>query len=66
MNDTEHAFPLPEPEQHKLDEIKEEIVHPFSTRMRRVIETNAWTATAIATAAGLVCGLAWGRHGHTT
>jgi ElaB/YqjD/DUF883 family membrane-anchored ribosome-binding protein len=63
MNEIEHAFPLPELELHKLDEVKEEIVHPVSRRMRRLIGANAWTAIAISVAAGLVCGWAWGRRG---
>jgi hypothetical protein len=63
MNDTEHVFPLSELEQHKLDEVKEEIVHPVSRRMRRALGRNAWLAMAISMAAGVACGLAWGRRG---
>jgi ElaB/YqjD/DUF883 family membrane-anchored ribosome-binding protein len=63
MNETEHVFPLPVFEQHKLDEVKEEIIHPISRRMRRALAENAWTAIAVSAAAGLVCGLAWGRRG---
>ena len=63
MNDTEHVFPLPELEQHKLDVVKEEIAHPLSRRMRRVMEANVWTALAVSLAAGVMCGLAWGRRG---
>lgn len=58
MNDTDHLFSLPEIEQHKLDEVKEEIVHPVARRTRRYLGTNAWTAIAISLAAGFVCGLA--------
>jgi len=60
MNEPEHAFPLPELEQHKLDEVKEEIVHPFTRRSRRFLGANAWTAIAISVAVGAVCGFAWG------
>lgn len=63
MNDTEHLFPLPEVEQHKLDEVKEEVVHPLSRRMRRTLRANVWTAVAISMAAGLACGWMWGRRG---
>jgi hypothetical protein len=61
MNEIEHVFPLPDLEQHKLDEAKEEIVHPVSRRLRRTLGENAWVAIAISVAAGLACGLAWGR-----
>jgi ElaB/YqjD/DUF883 family membrane-anchored ribosome-binding protein len=63
MNEIEHVFPLPDLEQHKLDEAKEEIVHPVSRRMRRALGENAWAAIAISVAAGLVCGWVWGRRG---
>ena len=61
MNDTEHVFPLPELEQHKLDEVKEEIVHPFATRAHRFLSANAWTAIAVSVAVGVVLGFAVGR-----
>jgi hypothetical protein len=61
MNETEHVFPLPELEQHKLDELKENIVHPVATRMRRRLSANTWTAIVAALAAGLFCGLICGR-----
>jgi ElaB/YqjD/DUF883 family membrane-anchored ribosome-binding protein len=61
MNDTDHLFSLPEVEQLKLDEVKEEIEHPFAIRLRRFLSAKAWTAIAISATAGLVCGLAWGR-----
>ncbi len=61
MNEMEHVFPLPDVEQHKLDEAKEEIVHPVSRRVRRALVRNTWVAMAVATAVGLVCGWAWGR-----
>ena len=60
MNDTDHLFALPEFEQHKLDEVKEEIVHPVVTRMRHFLAANTWTAIAISATAGLACGFAWG------
>jgi ElaB/YqjD/DUF883 family membrane-anchored ribosome-binding protein len=63
MNEREHVFPLPEFEQHKLDEVKEEIVHSLTTRMHRFLLENTWTALAVSVAAGLVCGLALGRRG---
>jgi hypothetical protein len=63
MNELEHTFPLPDPEMHKLDEVKEEIVHPVLRRMRRLTGANAWTAIAISEAAGLLCGWAWRRRG---
>jgi ElaB/YqjD/DUF883 family membrane-anchored ribosome-binding protein len=63
MNEIEHVFALPELEQHKLDELKEEIVHPVSRRMHRFIEANVWTAIAISVAAGLAFGYASGRRG---
>jgi hypothetical protein len=63
MNESEHVFPLPELEQHKLDEVKEEIVHPFSRSMRRVMAANAWSAIAVSLAAGVVCGWLWRRRG---
>jgi len=63
MNETEHVFPLAEPEQHKLDELKEEIVHPVSRRVRHALGRNAWMAVAISMAAGMACGFAWGRRG---
>jgi len=63
MNETEHLFPLPEFEQHKLDEVREEVVHPKARRMRRTLNENVWTAVAMSVAAGLVCGWAWGRRG---
>ena len=61
MNDTDHLFALPEPVQHQLDEVKEEIVHPVSTRMRRYLAANTWTAIAVSVTVGLVLGLVWGR-----
>ena len=57
MNEVEHVFPLPDLEQHKLDDAKEEIVHPVSRRMRRGLRENAWMAVGISIAAGL--DLAW-------
>jgi ElaB/YqjD/DUF883 family membrane-anchored ribosome-binding protein len=63
MNAPEHVFPLPEMEQHKLDEVKEEIVHPFSRRAHRFLGANAWTAIAISLAVGAVCGFALGKRG---
>lgn len=63
MNEIEHAFPLPDLEQHKLDEVKEEIVHPISLRLRRALGANAWMAVAISVAAGVACGFLWGRRG---
>lgn len=63
MNDREHFFPLPDVEQHKLDEVKEEVVHPLSRRVRRTLRANAWTAVAISMVAGFACGLMWGRRG---
>lgn len=63
MNETEHVFPLPVSEQQLLDEVKEDIVHPISRRARRLLAENAWAAVAFSVAAGLVCGLAWGRRG---
>jgi ElaB/YqjD/DUF883 family membrane-anchored ribosome-binding protein len=63
MNDTDHLFALPELEQHKLDEVKEEIVHPVARRLRRFLAGNAWTAIAISATAGLVCGLVWRSRG---
>lgn len=63
MNEAEHVFPLTEVEQHKLDEVKEEIVHPFSRRVRRSLERNVWWAMAISVTAGVACGFAWGRRG---
>jgi len=63
MNETEHSFPLPEVEQHKLDDVKEEIVHPISRRARRALGKNVWMVVAISVAVGLACGLAWGRRG---
>jgi len=63
MKDAEHSFPLSEMEQHKLDEVKEEIVHPISRRARRVLGEKVWMVMAISVAAGLACGLAWGRRG---
>ena len=61
MNET--IFPLPDLEQHKLDEVKEEILHPVSRRLRQAWENNAWTVVAISVAAGVACGLMWGRRG---
>ena len=61
MNNPEHSFPLPDLVQHKLDEVKEEIVHPVSRRMRRAAGANVWTAIAISVAVGAVCGFVWGR-----
>jgi len=61
MNDSEHVFPLAELELHKLDEVKEEIVHPVSRRMRRALGRNAWLAVAISIAAGIACGWVCGR-----
>jgi hypothetical protein len=61
MNDSEHVFPLAEIELHKLDEVKEEIVHPVSRRLRRALGRNAWLAVAISIAAGMACGWACGR-----
>ena len=63
MNDTEHVFPLAEYDQHKLDEVKEELVHPISRRMRRALARNAWFAVTIGVVAGVACGFAWGRRG---
>jgi O-succinylbenzoate synthase len=63
MNEIEHVFPLPDWEQHKLDEAKEEIVHPVARWVRRGLAENAWRAIAISMAAGLACGLVWGRRG---
>jgi hypothetical protein len=63
MNEIEHTFPLPELELHKLDEVKEEIVHPVARRMRRLAGANAWTAIAISVATGLLCGWVWRRRG---
>lgn len=63
MNDTDHLFALPEPELHKLDEVKEEIVHPVAKRLRRFLAARAWAAIAISLSAGLACGFAWGRRG---
>ncbi len=63
MNETEHVFPLPEIEQHKLEEVREEIVHPLSRRTRRFLGANAWTMIALSVMAGVVCGLACGRRG---
>jgi hypothetical protein len=61
MNDSEHVFPLAELELHKLDEVKEEIVHPISRRMRRGLGRYIWPAVAISIAAGAACGWVWGR-----
>ena len=63
MNDTDHLFALPECELHKLDEVKEEIVHPVSRRVRVFLGANAWAAIAISMAAGLACGLVLARRG---
>ena len=59
----EHEFPLPDVEQHKLDEVKEEIVHPISRRARRMLEGHVWVAIGVAVAAGAACGFLWGRRG---
>jgi len=61
MNETEHVFPLTELELHKLDEVKEEIVHPVSRRVRRALGRNAWVAVAISIASGVACGMILGR-----
>lgn len=61
MNEIDHEFPLPEVEQHKLDEVKEEIVHPISRRARRVLQGNVWMAIGISVAAGVACGFLCGR-----
>lgn len=63
MNEREHVFPLPEFELHKLEEVKEEIVHPTVTAVRRFLTENTWTALTIAAGAGLLCGLVLGRRG---
>ncbi len=63
MNETEHVFPLPELELHKLEEVKEEIVHPFSRRPRRFLGANVRTMIALSVIAGFACGLACGRRG---
>jgi hypothetical protein len=63
MNELEHVFPLPEVARHKLDEAKEEIVHPISRRIRRGLAQNAWMAIGISMVAGLACGVMWGRRG---
>jgi|GEM_PF-4611843 len=61
MNESKHVFALPESEQHKLDEVKEEIVHPMAVRVHRFLAENTWTALAISAGAGVLCGLALGR-----
>jgi ElaB/YqjD/DUF883 family membrane-anchored ribosome-binding protein len=78
MDDTEilHVFPLPEVEQHKLDEVQEEVAHlPVHPTVRikqqsavRIVDAfvraNVWKIIGVAAAAGLVCGLECGRrHG---
>ena len=60
MNDTDHLFALPEVEQHKLDDVKEEIMHPIARRARRSFGANVWKGIAISVAAGFLCGLALG------
>ena len=63
MNESEHTFPLTDMEQHKLDEVKEEIVHPISRRARRVLQGNVWVAIGVAVVVGAACGFLWGRRG---
>jgi len=62
MNEIEHAFPLPEVEKHKLDEIEQEIKgRPVMKRLRDFARANTWHAVAFSVVAGLFCGLALGR-----
>ncbi|HWH70345.1 MAG TPA: hypothetical protein VNT26_13245 [Candidatus Sulfotelmatobacter sp.] len=57
-NATEHSFPLPEFETHKLDELKEQITHPPSTRNPAgFLQTNPWTAVTMAVAGGFLAGI---------
>lgn len=65
MNEIEHAFPLPEAEAHKLDEMKLDTGKPpaappqqrFDSKLRR----NIWKLAGTALAVGLVCGFFYGR-----
>ena len=63
MNESEHAFPLPEREQVKLNEVKDEILHPISRRIRRYTGENTWKLIAVSVLAGAVCGWALGQRG---
>jgi len=57
MNDGEHTFPMPETARHKLDDVKEEMVHPKSRRLRREFQQDPWPVMALAAATGLLFGL---------
>ena len=61
MDEIEHVFPLPEVEQHKLDEVKDEIDSPPLRRLDRFVRSHAWKTMGLSLAAGILCGLLWAR-----
>lgn len=62
MNETDHVFPLPELEQHKLDEMKEELVHPAAARRPNdLVRKHIWKMAGLALVTGTVCGFLFGR-----
>lgn len=59
MDGIEHNFPLPEPEAHKLDEVKEVLDHtqPPPSGLPAWVQSNPWMAVVLAGVGGLCLGL---------